>query len=177
MHFNVDQSTIHRTIALFNATGDVKKTEYSRKGQSHHLQKLTDIDHHLIMEAVIDRPGICLHEMQEYLRQQTWTEISLSSMCNFLHRQEFTRQKMTRVAIQRSDELRAKFRENISLFSDPRMFVFIDEAGSDRRDSLRKVGHSLRGKPAKALKLYCQGKHITAIAAMSVQGPLECTTV
>ena len=57
MNLNMDQSTVHRTIALFDATGDVKKAEYSRKGQDHHLQKLTDIDHHLIMEAVIDRPG------------------------------------------------------------------------------------------------------------------------
>ena len=177
INLHVDQSTVYRTIALFDATGDVRKAEYSRKGQSHHLQKLTDIDHHLIMEAVIDRPGIYLHEIQEYLRQQTGTEISLSSICNFLRKQGFTRQKMTRVAIQRSDELRAKFKDDISIFSTPQMFVFIDETGSDHRDCLRKFGYSLRGKPAKALKLYCQGKHVTAIAAMSIQGPLECTIV
>lgn len=129
------------------------------------------------MEVVIDCPGIYLYEIQEYLLQQTGTEISLSSICNFLQKQGFTRQKMTRVAIQRSDELRAKFRDNVSIFSAPQMFVFVDETGSDRRDCLRKVGYSLRGKPAKALKLYCQGKHVTAIAAMSVQEPLECTIV
>ena len=176
-NLNVDQSTVYRTIALFDATGDVNKAQYSRKGQNHHLQKLTDIDHHLIMEAVLDRPGIYLYEIQEYLRQQTGTEVSLSSICNFLHKQGLTRQKMTRIAIQRSEEQRAKFRDNISIFSCPEMFVFIDETGSDRRDCLRKVGYSLRGKPAKALKLYCQGKHVTAIAAMSVQGSLECTIV
>ena len=51
--------------------------------------------------SCLDRPGIYLYEIQEYLRQQT---------------------------------------------------------GSDRRDCLRKVGYSLRGKPAKALKLYCQAR-------------------
>ena len=30
MNLNVDQSTVCRTIALFDATGDVKKVEYSR---------------------------------------------------------------------------------------------------------------------------------------------------
>ena len=84
---------------------------------------------------------------------------------------------MTRVAIQRSDELRAKFKDDISIFITPQMFVFIDETGSDHCYCLRKVGYSLRGKPAKALKLYCQGKHVTAIAAISMQGPLECTIV
>ena len=43
-------------IALFDAIGGVKKAEYSGKGQSHPFQKLTDIDHHLIMEAMIDCP-------------------------------------------------------------------------------------------------------------------------
>ena len=89
-------SPVCRVIALFDATGDVKKAEYPRKGQSHHLQKLTDIDHHLIMEAVIDRPGIYLHEIQAYLLQQTGTDVSsrrwssggnchavLSGSCNY----------------------------------------------------------------------------------------------
>ena len=57
-NLNIDQSTVCHMIALFDATRDVKKAKYSQKGQSHHLQKLTEIDHHLIMEAVIDRPGI-----------------------------------------------------------------------------------------------------------------------
>ena len=40
-NLNIDQSTVCRIIALFNATGDTKKAECSWKGQSHHLQKLT----------------------------------------------------------------------------------------------------------------------------------------
>ena len=83
---------------------------------------------------------------------------------------------MVRVALQRSDLLRSKFRDNISIFT-PDMFVFIDETGSDHRDCLRKLGYSLRGKTAKALKLYSWGQHISALAAMSTQGVLECTLV
>ena len=33
-NLNIDQSTVCRVIALFDATGDVKKAEYSRKGQT-----------------------------------------------------------------------------------------------------------------------------------------------
>ena len=40
-----------------------------------------------------------------------------------------------------------------------------------------KLGYSLRGKPAKALKLYSRGQHISALAAMSTKGVLECTLV
>ena len=43
------------------------------------------------------------------------------------------------------------------------------------QDRLRKYGYSLRGKHAKALQFYSRGKHISAIAAMSKKGLLECT--
>ena len=175
MNLNVDQSTVCRIISRFDTTGDVKKAKHP-KGQSHHLQKLTEIDQRLIIEVVLDQPGIYLHEVQQHILEETGTSISLSSICNFLNKQGFSRQKMVRVSIQRSDELRAKFRENTSIFS-PDMFVFIDETGTDRRDCLQKLGYSLRGQPATALKLYSRGQHISALAAMSVEGVLECTMV
>ncbi len=70
--------------------------------------------------------------------------------------------------------MRTKYKENISIFSKE-MFVFIDETGSDRRHCLRRYAYSLRGRPAKTLKLFSRGKHITAIAAMSMSGVLDCT--
>ncbi len=48
--------------------------------------------------------------------------------------------------------------------------VFIDETGTDARDSIRTYGYSLRGKPLKAQKLFVRGEHISAIAAMSING-------
>ncbi len=164
-NLNVDPSTVQRTIQLFEATGAVSKTEHP-KGHSHPFKKLTLIDEFLILELVIERPGIYLSEIQQQLRNETGTEISISTICNFLHKSGFTRQKLTRVAVQRNEELRVKFRENVSIFR-PEMFVFVDETGSDRRDTMRKFGYSLRGKPAKALQIFGRGKYVTAIAAIS----------
>ena len=174
-NLNIDQATVWRIVSRFDATGSVEKSSYP-KGQSHHLQKLTDIDKQLIIEVVLDQPGIYLHEIQQYLVRETGTVISVSSICNFLHKQGFSRQKMVRVAIQRSNQLRARFKDDMSIFT-PDMFVFIDETGSDRRDCLRKLGYSLRGRPATALKLFSRGQHISALAAMSTQGVLECSIV
>lgn len=172
-NLNIDVSTVSRTIELFSSTGNVQKAQHP-KGQHHPFQKLTDIDGLVIIEAVLERPGIYLHEIRQHLLEETGTDVSLSTICNFLHRNGFTRQKLTGVALERSDTLRAKYMEDVSIFS-AEMFVFIDETGSDRRDSLRKYAYSLRGKPAKALQLFNRGRHITAIAAMSVEGVLECT--
>ena len=174
-NLNVDPSTVQGTIQLFETTGTVSKAEHP-KGHGHPFKKLTQIDEFLILELVLERPGIYLTEIQQELSDQTGTDISVSTICNFLHKNGITRQKLTRVAVQRNEELRTKFREDVSLFR-PEMFVFVDESGSDRRDTMRKFGYSLRGKPAKALQLFGRGKHVTAITAMSVDGVLDCSFV
>jgi len=57
------------------------------------------------------------------------------------------------------------------------MFVFVDEMGRDRRDSLRKFGYSLRGKPARPRKLSVRGKWVSAIGVLSTSGMLDCHIV
>lgn len=57
------------------------------------------------------------------------------------------------------------------------MCVFVDESGTDNRDTLRKYGYSLRGKPAKAVSLFPRGKHLSALAAMCSEGVLACKIV
>ena len=53
------------------------------------------------------------------------------------------------------------------------MFVFVDETGSDRRDSLHRYGYSLRGKPARIQKLLVRGKRVSAIGALSASVPVN----
>ena len=51
--------TVRRTLALFDVTGDVAKRDYP---SSHGSQvcKLTDVDKLLILEMVLDKPGVYL---------------------------------------------------------------------------------------------------------------------
>ena len=55
------------------------------------------------------------------------------------------------------------------------MFVFVNETATDRRDSLRRNGYSLRGKHARTQKLLVIGKRVSAIGALS--GMLGCHMV
>ena len=56
----------------------------------------------------------------------------------------------------------------------PELLVFIDEAGADDRDCMRRFGYSLCGKPAQAQKLLWCGQRVSAIVAMSQTGVLDC---
>ena len=76
---------------------------------------------------------------------------------------------MTNVALQRSDVKRAEFIGEMMQFNTD-MFVFVDETGSDRRNSIRKFGYGLKGIPPVSYNLRVSGKRISAIGVLSTRG-------
>ena len=57
----------------------------------------------------------------------------------------------------------------IEIYS-PEMMVFVDETGSDNRDSMRKFGCALKGQRASSRRLLCRGKRVNSVAAMDMNG-------
>ena len=135
-NLNVDASTVCRTVSLFDTTGDVCPKQYPPNTGT---VKLTVIDRFLILELVIDKPGILyLREIQQQLAQDTGTEVDTSTICRFLHSSGFIGQKLVITAKQRSDELRAEYMMDMQVYlGHPEFLVFVDETGTDRRDSMR----------------------------------------
>ena len=102
-------------------------------------------------------------------------DISLSTLCTFLHKSGFTRKKLHTVALQQDHMLREQFSSEVSVFNTE-MFVFVDETGSDAQNKLRKRGYSIRGKPARYQTFLLRGEHISAIACMSSACLLDVKT-
>ena len=175
---SVHPCTVRRTLDLFDITGDVAKRDYP---SSHGSQvcKLTDVDKLLILEIVLDKPGVYLREIRYHLMEETGTQVDTSTICRFLKESGFSRQKMVVTAKQRSDTVRATFLMDMTLYAGhPELFVFIDETGTDRRDSMRKFGYGLRGMPPVSQKLLVRGQRVSTIAAICFdQGLLDCQTV
>ena len=81
------------------------------------------------------------------------------------------------VAKQRSDYLRAAYAQDMQIFNGhPEMLIFIDETGKDRRNCMRRFGYSVRDKPPVSKKLLVRGQRVSAIAAMSTNGIIDCPT-
>ena len=53
------------------------------------------------------------------------------------------RRVICHVAIQKSDELRARFMADVSVY-DPSMIIWLDESGCDRRNSMRDFAYTLK---------------------------------
>ena len=83
---------------------------------------------------------------------------------------------MQMVASQRDQQLRQQFAIDVSLY-EANMLVFVDETGVDRRDSLRKYGYSIRGKPQQSRQCFTRGERISVIAAMNTKGILALKVV
>ena len=97
--------------------------------------------------------------------------IHISNICRFLQKSGFTRQKLRITATQRDDFLRQQYISEVSIYS-PEMLIFLDETGTDRRNTLQHYGYSLRKKPIVSHQLLIRGDHLSGIAFMSVNGLL-----
>ena len=171
----VDPSTVSRTVALFYESGKVDKRKHPpNRGTA----KLTEIDKIIILETVIERPEVYLHEIQQILVTETGTSVCISTISRFLQTSNITRQKMVMVAKQQSELLRAEYLLEMKIFlGHPELLIFVDEIGADRRNCLRRFGYSIRGTPATFRKMLVRGQRVSAIAAISITGVLDCYTV
>ena len=128
------------------------------------------------MKLIINNPGILLREVQKELDDVLFLKISISTIYRFLHKNGFTKQKLQLCALQSSEILRQQFIVDVSVYTTD-MLVFIDETGTDRRNTVRNYGYSLRGKPLKNPTLFVRGERVSAIACISTAGLLDVKTL
>lgn len=174
-NLGVDPSTVSRVVNLFRHTGTVEKRIYPLDACRPN-KKLSKPVQLTILHTILKYPGIYLSELQAEVHVLTGIRVSVSSLCTFLHSSHFTHQKMQIVASQRDKELRQQFAIDVSLYK-PHMLVFVDETGADRRDTLRKYGYGLRGKPPKSCNLLIRGERLSVITAMNSEGILALKVV
>ena len=103
-----------------------------------------------LLELVIENPGMYLTEIKKKLHARG-TDVDESTICRFLKESKFSKKKMRLVAIQQSEELRARYLAEVVRY-DPSMLIFVDETGSNRKDAMRKFGYSLRDQRCIAKK-------------------------
>ena len=160
----ISKSTVRRIVHTFQSTGDIEPRE-QRHGPN---RMLSDFELITILQMLLEEPGIYLREVQARL-QEIGSQISLPTLCRTAKRLGLTRQVMRRVMVQRTDVQRARFLCDIQQFK-PEHFVFVDETGSNRRNSLRKYGYGIRGLTPVSHQIRIHSQRITAIGVMSQRG-------
>lgn len=168
-NLNVDPSTVQRTMELFQQTGSVSKRKYPGGRVPKKLSSVVEL---IILNEVLINPATKLSEIKAELDETYGVNLCESSICEYLCKTGFSRKKLSFVAEQQDQLLRAKFILDVSVYQ-PGMFIFLDETGTDRRDALRQYGYSRRGKRAKKQTLLVRGEHISVLSIMSTEGLLD----
>ena len=162
-HLNVDPSTVCRIVHCFNITGSVAPNSHPKPSSERMIVSSTV--QLIIFTLLLSKPGIYSQEMQENLLSFYGVKIDKSTICHYLKKSGFTRQRLRLVAQAQDTRLRNTFISDVSLYP-AQTLVFIDEMDCDKRDTLRKHGYSLRGKPMSKTSLP-RGARFTAIADMT----------
>ena len=160
------EKSVQRYLALFHGTGAVTP-QPPTGGPS---KVLNDLEEFTIMQSIIYKPTIYLHEVQEHLYNTTGKWVSASTVCRTIKAKDFTRKKVQVIALQQSEQRRIEFMVQVAATHSPDMFIWIDETGSDRRNSIRKYGYSLRGITPRVCQLHVSGKRISAIPVLTTRG-------
>ena len=161
----LSERTVQRYISTFQHTGEVQP-----KPRRSEPQKLMgDHEQLLLLQIIVRNPGTYLHEMQERLYERLGVTVSSSTLCRTLRSMGCTRQVIRHVAMQRDDELRARFMARIAMY-EPSMFFWVDKSGFDGRNSIRKYSYSVRGMRPVQHRLLIRGTRYSAIPVMSITG-------
>ena len=112
--YGISPSTVQRIVTLFKTTVGVSKRGYPSEQAHRSITKLVEF---FIIDLLLEKPGIYLREVQFQLETQLGLVVSAGCLCKFLHKIGFTHQCLSKYAIQRSDCVRAKFAQDVSLYS------------------------------------------------------------
>ena len=85
---NVDRSTVSRTLQLFEETGSVCSIQGYHENT---CKKLSAYDELAIFEAIVNQPSLYLHEIQYTVLSTTGNDLSIPTICKYLHKQNFSR--------------------------------------------------------------------------------------
>ena len=106
-------TTVRRIITQFDTYGDVAPVSYKYGTNC----MLGQQDEDTIIESLMYNPSMYLDELQQELHQSIGTWTSISTIFHINHRLGFTQKMLRHVAMQRSDDKRAEFMEEMNYIS------------------------------------------------------------
>ena len=110
-----------------------------------------------------------MDELLAVLQHVCGMTVSLAGISQTLKKMGLTRQRLKSIVVRRSDKERAKFMVQVQCIP-ANCFVWVDETGSDHRDSRRKTGYGLRGIPPVSFQLRVRSTRISAVSCITTDG-------
>jgi hypothetical protein len=133
--------------------------------------KLTPAVLSYLEELMKSEPELYLDEIQQALSFRGWDLHETTIWRALTITLGWTLRLFTSAAAQRSAELREQYRNALSQFHDPKMFVFIDESSRGHNESRRRRSWAPRGKDNSLDEFFSSKERgYTLLAAADING-------
>jgi transposase len=132
---------------------------------------LSQGDLKFIVTLLNHRHSLYLDEIQERLRTECGTSVSITTLLYTLHRLHYSRKGASARALERDDLLRSAFMNRIAdEVMNPDMLMFVDEAARNKRTSARMKGWSLVGKRCMQRTCFGRGQRFSILPILTLDG-------
>ena len=120
-----------------------------------------------ILEA---NPSLYLDEIQEKFATNRNLHISIATICRTLHYLELNRKHISKIASQRDEELRTLWEMEMAQYTDPNVFVFLDESAVDQSTAHRTHGRAEPGTRCVRRMTFIRGVRHSILPALTLHG-------
>ncbi|KAJ7933533.1 hypothetical protein B0H13DRAFT_1523075, partial [Mycena leptocephala] len=140
----VSLGLVHKTIELHRKYGQVTDPFSKRTGRPPTLNA-ADLRY---LEAILEANStLYLDEIQSKLSTVCRVHVSILVISRALVDLQLNRKKLTKAAAERDDQLCTLWEADMAQYTDPDVFVALDESAVDNRTVQRTHGRSTEGTP------------------------------
>ncbi len=164
---NVSLGLISKVVNAFRTYGTVNDPTRQYTGRP----SLLGEEDGIYLEATLSaNPSLYLDELQHRLNLVRGVEVSLSTLSRFLRKLALTHKGVSKVALERDEELRMLWRLDMVEYEDPELFVFLDESAVDNHTVERNRGWSREGTPCVSRGTFLRGLRYSILPALTLDG-------
>ena len=168
--FDLSLGTVHNIVARHQQSELGRVTVSHTPGPPGRRRAINKIDTLFIQELIEARPSIYLDELQYKLAVARDIHVSIATISRTLSRMGLTRKAVSRRASERNDSVRVLWEFQMAQYTNPDMFVFLDESAVDGLTGLRANGWSPPNVPAVERSTICRGVRHSILPALTSQG-------
>jgi transposase len=131
---------------------------------------LDDEDIAFIESTLKANPSIYLDELQKKLHDTRSIQVSIATLSRALASARYSRKYLTKASAERDEELRSVWEIAMAEYSNPEVFVFLDESAVDNKTVQRSHGWSQVGQPCVRRMTFHRGKRYSILPALTIDG-------
>lgn len=132
---------------------------------------------HELTLAICESPELFLDEIRDWVLVSMDIGLSRATISRIIKDLGFTYKHLHKVAIERDEELRQEWMEEIQSEFVAEQMVFVDESSKDERTIYRRFGRAPKGQDATVSAKFVRGTRYSIIAAITTEGYLATRIV